>query len=122
MSAASSLVRALTIAAVAAAAPSCAYNSLQVPVKPPPGLLYTNFKAPLNTDVRGVELGPKRGMARTHYIREPYFTRAELFSWGEASVQAAAESAGIERIRHIDYAFTSVIEIYAQFQVIVYGE
>lgn len=45
-----------------------------------------------------------------------------LVSVGDASIQAAAHSAGISKISHIDVKKTSVLGLFASYKTIVYGE
>jgi hypothetical protein len=44
------------------------------------------------------------------------------FTWGDSSIKAAADSAGITKIQHVDYHTTSVLGVYAKTTVTVYGE
>jgi hypothetical protein len=41
---------------------------------------------------------------------------------GDSSIKAAADSAGITKIQHVDYHTTSVLGVYAKTTVTVYGE
>ncbi len=41
---------------------------------------------------------------------------------GDASINAAAKSAGIKRISHVDSEKKSILGIFATYKVIVYGE
>jgi len=45
-----------------------------------------------------------------------------VVAWGDASIQAAADSAGIKKIHHVDCKVFSVLGIYAKYETIVYGE
>lgn len=44
------------------------------------------------------------------------------FSQGDASIQAAAQSAGITKIHHVDYHSRNIWVLYGEFTVTVYGE
>ena len=44
------------------------------------------------------------------------------FAWGDSSIKAAADSAGITKIQHADYHTTSVLGVWAKTTVTVYGE
>jgi hypothetical protein len=44
------------------------------------------------------------------------------FAFGDASIDAAAKSAGISKIHHVDEQSTSVLGIFATYKVLVYGE
>jgi hydrogenase maturation factor HypE len=57
----------------------------------------------------------KKGEAAVH----------SLLGWvafGDASIKAAMESAGITKIHHVDYDGISVLGLYARFNTTVYGE
>jgi len=45
-----------------------------------------------------------------------------LFSWGDASISAAAAAGKITRIHHVDSETMNVLGVYARYETIVYGE
>lgn len=45
-----------------------------------------------------------------------------IYSSGDASIQAAAKSAGITKISHVDEKAHNILGIVATYEVIVYGE
>ncbi len=45
-----------------------------------------------------------------------------LISAGDASIQTAAHSAGINKISHVDVKKTSVLGLFASYKTLVYGE
>ena len=45
-----------------------------------------------------------------------------LVALGDASIEAAARSAGITRINHVDYESKSILGLYNVYTVIVYGD
>ncbi len=45
-----------------------------------------------------------------------------VIALGDASIQAAAKSAGITRIHHVDYQAKSYVGAYTEYTTIVYGE
>ncbi|MDE7382033.1 MAG: TRL-like family protein [Muribaculaceae bacterium] len=45
-----------------------------------------------------------------------------LVSVGDASIQSAANSAGIKKVSHVDAKKTSVLGLFGKYQVLVYGE
>lgn len=45
-----------------------------------------------------------------------------LVAIGDASIQTAANSAGIKKISHVDAKTTSVLGLFAKYDIIVYGE
>ncbi|TAJ10104.1 hypothetical protein DMA11_19450 [Marinilabiliaceae bacterium JC017] len=87
---------------------SCA--SVQTPLM---GLAYTDVKAPLavtsNTGSSKVGTATAKGILG-------------LVATGDASVEAAAKSAGITKIHNVDYHSTSVLGIVSEYSVVVYGE
>lgn len=44
------------------------------------------------------------------------------FAWGDSSIKAAAAAGGITKVQHVDYHVTSVLGIYCETTVTVYGE
>ena len=44
------------------------------------------------------------------------------FAWGDSSIKAAAANGGITKIQHVDYHVTSVLGVYTETTVTVYGE
>jgi len=45
-----------------------------------------------------------------------------IVGWGDASITAAAASAGITKISHVDSETLGVLGIYGKYTTIVYGE
>lgn len=45
-----------------------------------------------------------------------------LVAVGDASIQQAANQAGIQKISHVDVKKTSVLGLFAKYETIVYGE
>ncbi len=101
-------------------------NKLGAPVLTPPGLLYTNTKAPLAFGP--TDFGSKVGRATSSQIGLPPLpfpgltSGIDLFSWGDASVKAAAANGGISNIKHTDYAYEVYVAIFRRFTVEAYGE
>jgi len=44
------------------------------------------------------------------------------FAWGDSSIKTAAANGGITKIQHVDYHITSVLGVYTETTVTVYGE
>ena len=88
------------------------------PIKPPAGAIYTNFKAPLQTDFDETKISSKTGIASTNYLALWYFT----FSWGDAEVEEAARNGQLKQVNYVDYEYLNVLGIYNQFSVIAHGE
>jgi len=80
---------------------------------PVTGFIYTDVKAPITaTSNNGAS---KEGRASAQSI-------LGLIATGDASIQAAAKSAGITRIHSVDYHSTNILGIVATYTVIVRGE
>ncbi len=77
------------------------------------GGLFGNVKAPLA--VTSNTVGAKVGKAQASSI-------LGIISMGDASIQAAAKSAGITKISHVDYEANNILSLYATYTVYVYGE
>ncbi len=45
-----------------------------------------------------------------------------LIATGDASINSAAQAAGITTIHHVDFRATSILGLFASYEVIVYGE
>jgi hypothetical protein len=96
----------------------------KAPVVPPPGFIYTSYKAPLdyNFSEQGVgtavsdEVGSET--AETHFIRIPFISLS--FAWGDASMEAAQEK--LQTADYADYEFFTVLTIYSNVRINAYGE
>ncbi|MFC1713484.1 TRL-like family protein [Candidatus Poribacteria bacterium] len=80
---------------------------------PVTGFAYTEVKGP--------------GMATSNPISSKVGTATctsilGLIAQGDASIETAAKSAGITKIHHVDYQSKSILGLYAEFTVVVYGE
>ncbi len=85
------------------------------PVVPAHGQIYTNVRAPLDTDFDATQLGDKVGYGQVS-------TYLGLVSVGDASIKSAAADAQITTVHHADYESFSILGIYSRFKVIVYGD
>jgi len=76
------------------------------------GFVYTDVSGPL--------------MATSHTtsskVGQASSTAVICVATGDSSIKAAADSAGITKIQHVDYHTTSVLGVYAKTTVTVYGE
>jgi hypothetical protein len=76
------------------------------------GFVYTDVSGPLMvTSQTGAS---KVGQASS--------TAIICVATGDSSIKAAADSAGITKVQHVDYHTTSVLGVYAKTTVTVYGE
>jgi hypothetical protein len=95
-------------------------------IVPPPGILYSGFKAPQRPQATG-PLGSKKGTARVQSIGLPPLpvpglaTGVNLFSWGDASTEEAKRNGGVSQVTHVDYDFRMILMIYRRYITEVYG-
>ena len=77
------------------------------------GGLYTDVKAPVTATSNSNST--KVGSAKATSI-------LGIVATGDASIDAAAKSAGITKIHHVDEHSTSILGIFAKYKIYVYGE
>ncbi len=77
------------------------------------GGLYTNVKD-------GVAVTANAGSSKVGTAEAKGYVG--VIALGDASIQAAAKSAGITRIHHVDYQAKSYLGFYTVYTTIVYGE
>ena len=87
----------------------------RAPVMPGVGMLYSDSKAPVSTDLNGTAQATKEGRATAENI-------AGLVVVGDASIQAAAENGNITTIHYIDHEYKNILGLYAKFTTVVRGE
>ncbi|MCC8034924.1 MAG: TRL-like family protein [Rikenellaceae bacterium] len=100
------LIAGVTLAALFMS--SCA--STKSPVT---GFVYMDVKAPEAVTANGNS--SKVGTAKVQSI-------LGIVATGDASIEAAATSAGISKIHHIDYVAKNILGIVASYTIYVYGE
>lgn len=93
----------------------------RVPVNPPRGLLFTTYKAPLTAEMDRTPAEGRVGTASTLYVRDPIFTGIDL-AWQDASINAAAQEAGISEIYYADFEVLQILGVFGRFTTRVYGE
>lgn len=77
------------------------------------GVAYTELKAPFA--VTSNAASTKVGTAKATSI-------LGIVATGDASIEAAAKSAGITKIHHVDEEVKSILGFYAVYTIVVYGE
>ena len=85
------------------------------PVKPPLGLIYAQYKAPMSTEFNGTKVGSKTGTAES----------TSILGWialGDCSTTTAAKNGNIQTINYADYEYMNVLGVYQSFKTTVYGE
>lgn len=100
----------------------CASSRIEVPVRPPPALLFEFISAPAQTNFGGTPVGKKSATGTLHYLQDPILTNLPIITWGEAGVEAIAADAGIEEVHFVDYGIVSVLGVYVELRVYVSGD
>ncbi|WP_236979624.1 TRL-like family protein [Membranihabitans maritimus] len=77
------------------------------------GMVYSDVKAPVA--VTGNSNSTKVGSSEATSI-------LGIVATGDASIEAAAKSAGITKIHHVDEQSSSILVFFAKYKVFVYGE
>jgi hypothetical protein len=101
----------LTIVAASIVLTGC----LTAPVMPPPGFVYTSYKAPLDYDSQQSPIGSRVGTAETKSI-------LGLVAWGDGSYRTAAENGKINTVHGADYEYFNVLGVYQKYTTILHGE
>jgi hypothetical protein len=106
-------LRSLTLATAAAAVVSL--SGCAAARSPVTGAWYTDVKAndsaTSNTELAAPKVG--RATAKSY---------VGLVGLGDCTIAAAAKSAGITKIAHVDYETMSILGLYAETTTVVYGE
>lgn len=92
------------------------------PVEPPPGILFTQYRAPLTTNVQHTPSGSDLVVAeeKTRYLLDIILTTLN-FAWDDAAIGEIAKRHGIGEVAYADYEFFNVFGVYSEFTVRVYG-
>lgn len=81
-----------------------------------PSCVYSNIRAPLDTDLSTTKLGYKVGKASAYSV-------LWLVAWGEAGAADAAKEGKITTLNHMDLeTFIILGGLYSKTTTIVYGE
>ncbi len=88
-------------------------------VQPPIGLIFTNYKAPLSTNLQATPAEGKVGTSGAFYFREPFLGTS--YAWGDASIQAAAKNGNLTQIDYADYEFLQILGFFSKVTVRVHG-
>ena len=95
--------------------------TFKTPVAPPPGLLFTFYKAPLTTEYHPTPICDKRGEASTFCVRDFVWTGLTI-AWDEADIDTAARNGGLQTVKYAEYEVLIVLGLFGKFKVIAYGE
>lgn len=99
-----------------------------IPIVPPKAMFWTHFRAPLILPI-DIEMGGQPIVENTReiYVKIPLpFVPGPDpdFAFGRVDVENAARKAGIKRLTHADYEFTSLLSflpLYESMQIHAYG-
>jgi hypothetical protein len=89
------------------------FSGCQTVAAPAMGTLYLDVKAPMGATAHSGY--SKVGKAQIQSI-------LGLIATGDASIEAAAKSANITKIHHVDYESHSILGIISTFTTVVYGD
>lgn len=87
----------------------------RTPVAPPTAAVFSNYEGPVDINFNNTKIGDKRGEAQSVGV-------LGLLSFGDCSVDEAAQNGNIDRVDHIGFRFTNVLCIVTFYKTIVYGE
>ena len=91
--------------------------------RPGPGRLYANVVRPYSTDFNHTSVGSKQCIIKDYRLKEPVSGYGVTVEWSSSQIQAAARSAGIERISYIDVQTISLLMgLYSRRKLIIYGD
>ena len=90
----------------------------KAPFVPANGILYTEIKAPLTTELTNQKVVKTYGTASTTHIAY-YILNIAI---GDASLQEAIKDGLLKNAAYADYEWLSVLGIYGKLKVNVYGE
>jgi hypothetical protein len=91
------------------------------PVRPPIGVLYTHYRAPLTPQASNFLVAGPEGKSYTMAVREPFVT-GQGVAWAQAAVQEAAREGGLKKVAYADFEILDILSVYSRFTVHVYGE
>lgn len=91
---------------------------MDAPFQPPTGLLFTNIKAPLKTNLKDTSFNINQGEARTFAFHYGIWS----FASGDASAQSAMINAFVNKADYADYEYMNILfGLYESATVVVYG-
>lgn len=80
---------------------------------PTTGLLFSDVKGPVNSN---------EGTATSKQGQSCASNILGLLATGDASIEAAKEDGGINKVTTVDHATKNILGLYAQFCTVAYGE
>lgn len=88
---------------------------VRAPISPGMGLVFSDYKMPLDSGFGDRKVTEKVGKATTENI-------LGVVVVGDSSIEAAAAEGNITTIHHVDYHFWNILGIYSKFTTLVYGD
>lgn len=92
----------------------------RAPFKPPEGLLFSKYKAPLTVNYETTPVCQARGKATCHYVRIPFLFGID-FAWDDSTLKEAARNGNLKDVEYADYEILNVLGIYRRVTVNAYG-
>ena len=90
------------------------------PVKPPGGVFFTAYKAPLTANFNHTQ--NNRELIKTSHDKTHFFwAYLTSLAWDEVEIERIAAKAGITEVAYVDCEVLSIFGIYQQFTLNVYG-
>jgi len=113
------------LAAVALLGSGCGAFGPRAPLVPPPGIIFTQYSAPLDIDLgREGEPTPvsqlRSGESDTQHIFIPLIGFL-TFTWGDMSIDEAARNGNLNEVHFADYDYMNILGIYQTVKINAYG-
>ncbi len=93
----------------------CAFT--EAPFQPAPGFFYTNYRAPLTTEFKNVDMNKTLGEGHDTYVGYSIIS----FGFGDAGLKKAMEDASLKKVAYADYEFTQVLGVFSKTTVRAFG-
>ena len=91
---------------------------MMVVKRPLMGLIYRHIVTPLDLDLKETKQGPRQGSGNIKYFSYTYIT----FMWDSNAIYDMAKKEGIETIYYADLETLSILRLWHQYTVHIYGE
>ena len=98
----------------------CGCMAHQSEFAPPPGVLFSSYKAPLLIDFDESSVSRESGNASTECFSVPGTYGLLSFAWDDCSLDTAAKNGRLGNVGTADYEFLNIWGIYAKTTVHVY--
>lgn len=102
----------------------CASSGYRTPIKPPPGFIYSEIKAPLMIPSPDIDISAADQVkVYTQTIQIPYPPYAPFinFTWGDAALEDAIRESGFTTVLYADYSWMTILGIYNELRIHVHG-